>query len=181
MPEVGVRLECILCHTPFTKEAILRFEFFFESGVCYSCYVKMQALPANISCFGKRYSPIVLECKRICPDRKVCPLFQSKEIRSMRKEALTAEQRRGALALLREQEEAPRFREHPFTKGSIIHEAFELCCTGCSKEELRRMVTKKHADLARILRIFRREQAYGKRWIWHEQASGYSIKYSKKD
>lgn len=181
MPDALVRLECVLCHAPFTQEDILKFNYFFENGLCYQCCRKLYKLPKAVSCFGKRYSALALECKKICPDRKVCPLFQSKEIREMRKEALTDEQRRGALQLLRAREEQPRSRAHPFQRGSVIFKAFELCRKGCDKDDLKQFVSKQHADLARILRIFRREEAYGKRWVWRESAAGYSIRYPKKD
>ncbi len=170
-------LECVRCGQSFTLDDVLRYEFFFESGLCYECCRSFFRLPEDINCFGKLYDPVNPSCKRFCPDRKVCPLFMTKEIKALRKEALTEVQRKGALQLLRTQDSKTRARKHPFQSGSLIYKAFELCRTnkGIDQTELRQFITKQDADYARVIRILRRGELYGKTWEWKESNSRYKI------
>ena len=78
-------IECVLCERPFTIVDVQLFNFFLANGLCYDCCRKMYKQDEAISCFGKQYDPIAMECKKLCPDRKVCPLFQSGEIKKLRR------------------------------------------------------------------------------------------------
>lgn len=172
-------LECVRCGESFTFEDTLRFEFFFESGLCYECCRILYRTPIEFNCFGKAYDPLNPSCKRLCPDRKVCPLFMTKEIRPLRKEALTEVQRKGALLLLRKPDGKPRGRKHPFQPSSVIYLAFQMCCEprGVDQDSLRKFITSKDANFARVIRILRRGEIYGKTWGWEESKGRYRITY----
>ena len=167
----GTSIDCVLCQLPFTLEDVRKKNFFLDSGVCYACYKKMFKLPSDISCFGKEYSPLAFECKQLCPDRKICPLFQSKEIKKLRKVAIAV---------------VPRFtsitrRKHPFKKGSVIYTAFELCRKGCKLEDIERLAHRAGINPRRIFRVFRSGELYGCKWRWKQSERRCSIKYPKED
>lgn len=176
-------LECVRCGGAFTIEDTLRFEFFFESGLCYECCKVLKKAPPDINCFGKLYDPLNPACKRLCPDRKVCPIFMSGDIKLLRKEALTEVQRQGALQLLRKLDGKTRDRAHPFQPSSVIFKAFEMCRApkGVEQDDLRKYITSKDADYTRVIRILRRGELYGKHWSWSEAKGRYAIKFPKDD
>lgn len=81
--EAGLRiLECVECEGTFTIAAIREGRFHVETMTCRTCYKKLKALPAGLSCFGKgeKYSEADASCRIHCKDRKVCKVMKDEEV-----------------------------------------------------------------------------------------------------
>jgi hypothetical protein len=137
----------------------------FPTGVCLGCYNQLQA--STTSCFGKMYHEE--ECPKECPDREICPLFQSGEIKSMLE--LTEERRLALLALVMEQSKSrrrlsrkARMLGHPFMKGSILRQVFDLCERGTTLEEIREFCSAIGVDAPDYTRVLYRGFANGYEW-----------------
>lgn len=86
MPKGEKKLvECLLCNERYSKHSIIEGGFYLESGVCKSCYNKMQLQSQTLSCFGKLpskklhgYNSENIVCSSICPDRVACAQYISK-------------------------------------------------------------------------------------------------------
>ena len=87
------RLECLLCFKRYTAKQINEGLYSLDTFICLACYVKMQRAPAQVRCFGKPtiihidktgqakqrqqgYNPKAIECRKVCPDRRVCRRIQ---------------------------------------------------------------------------------------------------------
>ena len=80
-------LECLLCRERYSEQDISNHMFWVETRICSACYAAMQRPDRRRSCFGKptvrlpsgkvlhAYNPRSEECRRICPDRKICALI----------------------------------------------------------------------------------------------------------
>ena len=84
-------LECVSCTGQLPLKAIPEGRYVVETSTCMSCYRKLQAQAAEISCFGKAqvvvsgavvtegYSETDIECQRHCKDRHLCRTLVKKE------------------------------------------------------------------------------------------------------
>ena len=167
MPSLA-SIECVKCEKLFTEDDIKNLNYFVESGLCFDCSRKLYKLPEEVSCFGKLYSSTARECRFICPDRKICPLFFTKEVFAMRKEARKEQ--------LPEPKQAP-VSSHPFTPGSIIYKAFELCRKGVLQRKFDAFVSRNKANPTRLLRIFRKGELYGRKWKWRAANGKFKIEF----
>jgi len=176
MPGFDPSVECILCRRSFTEVDILGYRYFIESGICEQCYKKMQALPASISCFGKNgkhgYDPISRECKQLCPDRKVCPMFLGSRLQRLKRETTEAIVSGLDQVHVRTNELQ---KQNPFRRGSATYEAFNLCKKGVAANQFIQFTRRKGVDKGRLLRMFRKEELYGQQWEWDESEEIYSI------
>lgn len=163
-------IECVKCERPFTEEDVKLLNYFVESGLCYECSKKLYKLSDEVSCFGKLHSSTARECRFICPDRKICPLFFTKEIFILRKEARQEKPKE------LEQKQIPG-SESLFQPGSVIAKAFELCRKGISQRKFEQFVSRNKSNQTRLLRIFRKGTLYGKTWKWRAANGRFKIDY----
>lgn len=138
----GITLHCILCWKPYTLADSYSLDYFVSSAVCRSCYEHKAP-----ECFGKRFDPEAIECKRLCPDRVVCKDWVQIQM-------ITEEQRNGYKTLMLNRVAEER-REHravtkqigrsrgpqPFAggqAGSLISRFFERATseTGLPHDEI---------------------------------------------
>lgn len=86
-------LQCIECDRKFNLQDVRDENFFVDTSTCKKCYLKLAALPATVSCFGKEklvyesksklggtkviegFSANDVECTLHCQDRVVCRQF----------------------------------------------------------------------------------------------------------
>lgn len=158
-------IECVKCEQLFTQEDIKYLRYFIESGLCFQCSYKLYKLPEDVACFGKLYSNTAKECKLLCPDRKVCPLFFTREVFELRRDAKKEAPK----------ELAPNDKVHLFQPGSIIYKAFEMCRKGISIRKFEMFIQRSKANRTRLLRIFRKGELYGKKWTWKSTNGKYKI------
>jgi len=157
-------LRCAGCPTRYSKIDAATFHLF-PTGLCLSCYREMQAAPG---CFGRRYDKN--ECPEACPDRTVCPLFQSKEIDTMLE--LTQERRSALMAAVTaRRRETVRLKNRrvalkalPFQKGSIIAEIFGLCLKGTTISEVTELCAALGVPHAEYIRRIRSGHGNGHEW-----------------
>ena len=80
-------LECLRCRKRHSEQDIADGLYWPETFICSHCYGRMQQAPAVVSCFGKwpekdiegrsaaaGYSRHSIECRSLCPDRKICKM-----------------------------------------------------------------------------------------------------------
>lgn len=169
-------VECIQCAERFSEEDIVRYKYFPTTFVCYKCYMRMWKLPLSESCFGKAYKTNAAECRLLCPDRRLCPKFQSGAMQM--KHEMSERDRKAALALLYNKPTYKRNRDHPFRAGSLAHQAFELCRKGTTRSQLEKLAKQFEGDVPRLLRLFRKEQIYGFKWSWVEAGTSFRIDFA---
>jgi hypothetical protein len=77
-------LWCLLCGKRFSIADANDGQYFAETGICRSCYQKLQK--DRSTCFGKidvgvpegrvlGYDEAAIECREFCEDRKICQQF----------------------------------------------------------------------------------------------------------
>ena len=169
-------LRCTQCRQQFSEEDVLAYNYFVQNGLCYQCCEAMRKAPVKQSCFGKKrkYDSDALECRDLCPDRKVCPMFVNGSIIEYRD--LTVEARQQALKFLKRTVKRKRPpRPYPFRFGTTLHGGFEMCRRGCSRRELEKYCEKRKASIGWLLRILRREECNGHEWKWADSEGTYRI------
>jgi len=176
MPSMTTLFECVLCSYPYSELDIFNHLFFIETRICYKCYRKMQKADYSISCFGKYtdgknlgYTSLSEDCRSLCPDRRLCPLFANREIIKLRK---TAEKE---TEVLREDENPSKL--YPFKTKTLIDRAFKLCMEGVSKDRLKKWCKKKNTSYYRLLTVLRHGKKYGKQWRWNEDRLSVKLEY----
>lgn len=166
----GPLVECTLCYSKFTLADIEAGKYFVSTNVCAGCYRKAVHSPYSVTCFGKPttskgygFNPKALACKRLCPDRAICEGVVLKKIVIEPINLASAAKKIG-----KPRDKKVRNRDAPFRGGTAIAVAFELCLKGCSTKEFDKLVAKLGCDKYRLLRVFRKEAAYGFTWTWKE-------------
>jgi hypothetical protein len=165
------QLECVLCEGLYTEEDVLSLLFFSSTRVCYKCYKKLYKAKEAISCFGKQYDGNAVECRELCPDRKVCPKFFSGKIFKYRNklEAKTD--------LVHIKTETIVTRKYPFRSGSIIDRAFRMAIGGIEKIKLKRWCRRHSTSYYRILKVLKRKNKYGKQWGYEDDGKSITVAY----
>lgn len=172
------QLTCSRCRKGFNIDDVLSYDFFVQNLMCFDCCERLMQFAPSVSCFGKQYDPDAVECKRFCPDRVVCPMFQNGKVYEARD--LTEEARKKALRFLRTPRKLPAVKSSlPFRRDSIIGKGFLLCMKGCTREELQALCDKEGADIKRLLRLYKHEIYKGHQWEWIERGSDLRIVYPR--
>lgn len=101
-------LQCIECDSKFNLQDVRNENFFVDTSTCRKCYLKLAALPATVSCFGKvkrvyeskgkpgvtkvieGFSANDTECAVHCQDRAVCKKFIQENKKVVSEEAVDA-------------------------------------------------------------------------------------------
>lgn len=162
-------IECTFCEKRFTEGDILKLNYFLDSRLCYECSKKLYKSDSYYSCFGKQYEPLALECRLLCPDRKVCPLFFSRKIFRLRKKFKNELVNIAPVVLT---------RRYPFRSGTLIDKAFKLCCKSVTKDKLKTWCAQNNTSYYRVLRVLRKGEKYGKKWKVHETQDSITLEYA---
>lgn len=179
-------LECGRCQHRFSEHDVCCYRFFPDNHLCYKCCKELQRADHKVSCFGKLtvgkrlgYERSAIECKELCPDRRVCVMFAEGSVVKMRE--LTQEARQKALRFLlaKDRHGKPPSRV-AFRAGSGLAKAFEFLKRGCSRKELTKFCEDSKIDRPWLLRIMRREEANGHEWKWVESADRLQVIYPRK-
>jgi hypothetical protein len=165
------KLECVLCENLFSEEDIYQFLFFSATRICYKCYKKLFKVKTYISCFGKQYSSNAVECRELCPDRKICPKFFTGKIFKLRKKAENKTE-------LIQIKETIVTRKYPFRPGSLIDKVFKMAVHGIDKLKLKRWCTRHSTSYYRMLRVLKKETKYGKAWHFHDRGKDIKVEYN---
>ena len=158
-------LSCVLCEKKFSESDIENLEFFPEQMICFSCYEKGRKKDHRTWCFGKKnvtgssgnvvlygYDPQAsLDCRKYCPDRKVCFLFASGKIKTLR--SLTR-------------------KRLPFTRGSVESRAFAAAVLGTTYRRLKRLILAYNGEVLQVLRLLKRGRARGQTWKYTRNEDG---------
>jgi len=180
-------LECILCEKHFNTQDVTELKFFPSTGICFDCYKAGVDAPYQKWCFGKTniygpggrilnhgYDPDVRECRKECPDRKLCPLFVTGQINDWK----AGEMVRFRDVPVSEVERKKKQKQYtgpklPFRQtGAMTTQAFLMCMKGVMVDDLVKWVKLQGGSSQRVLRIMRGGVFNGKRWKVNE-ANGY--------
>ena len=166
-------LSCLCCPEKYSEEDVEKLNYFYPEGVCFSCYEKGAAASHRKWCFGKTdlvvngqvkgygYDPETSEdCKKICPDRKICYLFVT-----------------GQIYLIRELIHA----EIPFAVGSATAKAFVAALLGTTPTKLKKIVEANGGEYAVVLRRLRKQVKGDVTWTLIEDANKIRIKLPEKN
>jgi hypothetical protein len=167
-----LQAECVLCETLYTEEDILSLLFFSATRICYRCYKKLYRSDKSISCFGKQYDPMALECRELCPDRKICPKFFTGKIFKLRKRF------ESKIDLINIKPEKIVIRKYPFRQGSIIDRAFKMAIRGVLKSKLKRWCERHSTSYYRITKVLKRQNKYGKKWTFDDDGERIKVGYT---
>ena len=166
---------CSICSKHFSETQVSLFQFFPDTSVCSTCYVRMSKDAAT--CFAKDYDAAHIDCFKYCPDRRVCRLWvegpMPKIIRLGERNRHLALQFLQQNKVLKETSKKRRRKEkHPFTKGSIIRACFDKVHKGTTLDSLRAYCKSLGADFQLMFRKLRLEAASGYTWEWLEDDDG---------
>ena len=159
-------MQCILCNKRFSEKDVEELRYFPEQGICFKDYYDGFKQDHRTWCFGKRntvdpdtgkitrygFDPQKSDdCKKLCPDRKVCRLFVSREIFRYRK-------------LL-------KLKKLPFPRGTALLRIFVTCVIGISPEKLKEKTDAEGLDLGKVMKTLR-----GLKWEMIETTEKIRIK-----
>lgn len=151
-------LACILCLKKFSEQDVEELNYFPNEGICFNCYLDGSKKEHRVWCFGKKniidaitgkikafgYDPAQSpDCRRYCPDRKICYLFATNQIQKLR--LLTKSQM-------------------PFKPGSISSRAFAACIIGTTRLRLKRLIKSYGGSFTVIMKRLKRQKLGTKTW-----------------
>lgn len=165
------KLECVLCESLYSEEDILNLLFFSSTRICFKCYKKLFKVKDSISCFGKTYDGNAVECRELCPDRKICPKFFTGKIFKYRRRL------EKQTDLVQIKAEIVVTRKYPFRSGSIIDRAFRMAIGGVAKLKLKNWCKRHSTSFYRILKVLKRKNKYGKKWEYSDDGKTITVGY----
>lgn len=180
-------MECVTCSTKYSEQDALDGKFFPRERICYNCYLNRTQTPIDLDCFGKitsskkhlGFDQSALECRSICPDRRLCPKFAKGIIQLFRRKIESRYNKLVKLKVPRQAtlEQKRAAKSFPFRAGSFLYQAFLLMQDGIDEDAFKKWAKRKKADPKRILRLFRKEERNGKAWKWIEKNGIFKINY----
>lgn len=151
-------LPCVICLKKFSEHDVEELNYFPEQEICFDCYVKGSKQDHRTWCFGKMnlvdetsgkvkafgYDPARSDdCRKFCPDRKICFLFATKQITNLRQ--LTKDRM-------------------PFKPGSISSKAFAACVIGTTRLKLKKLIKSYGGSFIVVMRRLKRQKLGTKTW-----------------
>lgn len=164
-------LTCTLCNRKFSEKDVENLNFFPDQLICFKCYDEGSKKEHRVWCFGKKslvaptgkvlaygFDPThSSDCRKHCPDRKVCFLFATGTIHRLR--LLTKP-------------------ELPFKPGSVSSKAFAACVLGTTRSKLRKLIRSLRGNLSVVMRRLKHEKRGKKTWQYIVKGERVRIKPS---